>query len=134
MLGQHQILSSSDFEIINRICSETKNIVNWQSIITIIKLKSFRLWWLLSPHNLKDFRFIVIESMQNTTRDLEEILFMREGYWAAQLNTLQPFGLNKRCKFWSSKRIIAINANDADLLDQRVPIVIIVIYSFLFIL
>ena len=43
--------------------------------------------------------------MQNTTRDLEEILLTREVYWAAQLNTLQPFELNKRCEFQSSKRI-----------------------------
>ena len=58
-----------------------------------------------NPHDLKDFNFIVIESMQNTTRDLEETLLTREGYWAAQLSTLQPFGLNKRCEFRSKKRI-----------------------------
>ena len=57
------------------------------------------------PHNLQDFQFIVIETIQNTTGDLERILLTREGYWAAQLSTLQPFGLNKRCEFRSQKRI-----------------------------
>ena len=82
-----------------------------------------------TPHDLKDFSFTVIEGMQNTTRDLEETLLTREGYWAAQLSILQPFGLNKRCKF-RSKNVLIINANDVDLLDKKVPIVIIVIFSF----
>ena len=34
----------------------------------------------------------------NTDGDLDNTLLKREGYWA-QLRTLQPFGLNKRCEF-----------------------------------
>ena len=36
---------------------------------------------------------------------VEGITLLREGYWAAQLSTLQPFRLNKRCEFRSKKRI-----------------------------
>ena len=75
------------------------------------------------PHDLQDFSFIVIESIQKTTGDLDDILLTREEYWAAQLRTLQPFGLNKRCEFPSKKRIIT-NANNIELLDNIVPIVI----------
>ena len=57
------------------------------------------------PHNLSDFNFIVIEKIMNTDGDLDSTLLKREGYWAAQLRTLQPFGLNKRCEFHSKKRI-----------------------------
>ena len=57
------------------------------------------------PHNLSDFNFIVIEKIMNTDGDLDNTLLKREGYWAAQLRTLQPFGLNKRCEFRSKKRI-----------------------------
>ena len=49
--------------------------------------------------------FIVIEKIMNTDGDLDNTLLKREGYWAAQLRTLQPFGLNKRCEFRSKKRI-----------------------------
>ena len=35
----------------------------------------------------------------------DNTLLKREGYWAAQLRTLQPFGLNERCEFRSKKRI-----------------------------
>ena len=57
------------------------------------------------PHDLQDFSFIVIESIKKTTGDLDDILLTREGYWVAQLRTLQPFGLNKRCESRSKKRI-----------------------------
>ena len=49
--------------------------------------------------------FIVIEKIMNTDGDLDNTLLKREGYLAAQLRTLQPFGLNKRCEFRSKKRI-----------------------------
>ena len=54
------------------------------------------------PHALKDISFTVIEQIENTTGDLDRILLT--GYWAAQLRTLQPFGLNKR-EFRSKKRV-----------------------------
>ena len=86
-----------------------------------------------TPHDLKDFSFIVIEGMQNTTRDLEEILLTREGYWRHNWAHYNHLGLIKGANF-DLKNVLIINANDVDLLDQKVPIVIIVIFSFLFIL
>ena len=93
MLGPHLILLKSDFGFIN------------PDMIRNRKSCELAIHYYKNPHDLKDFNFIVIESMQNTTRDLEETLLTREGYWAAQLSTLQPFGLNKRCEFRSKKRI-----------------------------
>ena len=58
-----------------------------------------------TPHTLQDFKFIVIEGLQNTHGDLDGNLLKREAYWAAQLHTLQPHGLNKRCEFRSRNRI-----------------------------
>ena len=60
------------------------------------------------PHNLSDFNFIVIEKIMNTDGDLDNTLLKREGYWAAQLRTLQPFGLNKRCEFRSKNGSISM--------------------------
>ena len=58
-----------------------------------------------TPHTLSDFNFIVIEKLMNTHGDLDANLLKREAYWAAQLHTLQPHGLNKRCEFRSQHRI-----------------------------
>ena len=33
------------------------------------------------------------------------MLLIREAYWAAQLGTLQPNGLNKRCEYRAKTRI-----------------------------
>ena len=57
------------------------------------------------PHALKDISFTVIEQTENTTDDLNRILLTQEGYWAEQLRTLQPFGLNKHCEFLSKKQV-----------------------------
>ena len=58
-----------------------------------------------TPHSLSDFEFSIIESIVNTQGNTENLLLQREAYWTAQLHSLQPFGLNKRCEFRSSKRI-----------------------------
>ena len=60
------------------------------------------------PHDLSHFNFIVIEKIMNTDGDLDNTLLKREGYWAAQLRTLQPFGLNKRCEFRSKNGSISM--------------------------
>ena len=56
-------------------------------------------------HSLDDFKFIVIEGIVNIDSNIDRILLQREAYWTAQLYTLHPFGLNKRCEFRSRKRI-----------------------------
>lgn len=57
-----------------------------------------------TPHVLSDFEFIVIEKIRNNVNK-EDTLLTREAYWAAQLCTLQPNGLNKRCEYRSKRRI-----------------------------
>lgn len=51
-----------------------------------------------------DFEFVVIEAILGKN-NIEELLLAREAYWTAQLRTLQPLGLNKRCEYRSKKRI-----------------------------
>ena len=62
-----------------------------------------------TPHSLRDFEFIIIEEVINT-QEKEETLLIREAYWAAQLGTLQPNGLNKRCEY-RAKTCINYNYN-----------------------
>ena len=57
-----------------------------------------------TPHNLTDFSFLVIESLNNL-ENVERDLLSREAYWCTQLFTFQPFGLNKRLESNSSNRI-----------------------------
>ena len=57
-----------------------------------------------TPHSLTDFEFIIIEKVINT-QNKEETLLIREAYWAAQLGTLQPTGLSKRCEYRAKTRM-----------------------------
>jgi len=56
------------------------------------------------PHQLSDFRFLCIKKI-NSLDNIEDIVLNREAYWCTQLFTYQPFGLNKRLEFNSSRRI-----------------------------
>ena len=56
-----------------------------------------------TPHSLTDFEFTIIEKIINTQK--KEVLLIREAYWAAQLGTLQPTGLNERCEYRTTTRI-----------------------------
>ena len=60
------------------------------------------------PHTLADFEFSIIEQLCNLSdnnNSLDDRLLTREAYWCAQLCTLRPHGLNKRCEFNSRNRI-----------------------------
>ena len=57
-----------------------------------------------TPHSLTDLDFIIIEKVINAQKK-EEMLLIRETYWAAQLGTLQSTGLNKSCKYRAKIRI-----------------------------
>ena len=60
------------------------------------------------PHTLKDFEFLIIEQLCNLSANnntLDDRLLTREAFWCAQLSTLKPHGLNKRCEFNSKNRI-----------------------------
>ena len=57
-----------------------------------------------TPHNLKDFTFLPIEQIYQTN-DNNKALLLREAYWMAQLQTLHPYGLNKRNELHSKNRI-----------------------------
>ena len=60
------------------------------------------------PHALADFEFLVIEQLCNLSfnnNSLDDRLLTREAFWCAQLCTLKPHGLNKRCEFNSKNRI-----------------------------
>ena len=52
-------------------------------------------------HSLSDFSFIGIEQINNNNENntIDKRLLTREAYWSAQLCTLKPYGLNKRCEF-----------------------------------
>ena len=58
-------------------------------------------------HVLSDFDCAIIEQICNVSdsNSLDDRLLTREAYWIAQLCTLQPYGLNKRCEFNSRNRI-----------------------------
>ena len=58
-------------------------------------------------HCLSDFSFIGIEQINNdnVVNTTDKRLLTREAYWSAQLCTLKPYGLNKRCEFRSKNRI-----------------------------
>ena len=58
-------------------------------------------------HSLSDFSFIGIEQINNNNENntIDKRLLTREAYWSAQLCTLKPYGLNKRCEFRSKNRI-----------------------------
>ena len=58
-------------------------------------------------HVLSDFDCAIIEQICNVSdsNSLDDRLLTREANWIAQLCTLQPFGLNKRCEFNSRNRI-----------------------------
>ena len=60
-----------------------------------------------TPHDLSDFKFIGIEQIVNDSdsNTIEKRLLTREAYWSAQLCTLKPYGLNKRCEFRSKNRL-----------------------------
>jgi len=55
-------------------------------------------------HTLSDFKFTCIENI-NSIHNVDKRLLTREAYWAAQLHTLRPYGLNKRQEFRSKNRI-----------------------------
>ena len=60
------------------------------------------------PHALQDFEFLIIEQLCNLSANnntLDDRLLTREAFWCAQLFTLKPHGLNKRCEFNSKNRI-----------------------------
>ena len=57
-----------------------------------------------TPHKLRDFSFLVIESLKNLD-NIEQDLLTREAYWCTQLFTFQPYGLNKRLESNSKNRI-----------------------------
>ena len=55
---------------------------------------------------LSNFNFTIIKEICNASdNNLEQRLTTREAHWTAQLCTLQPHGLNKRCEFNSTSRI-----------------------------
>ena len=58
-------------------------------------------------HEISQISFIVIEQItsQGDGVYLDQLLLTREAYWTAQLFTLNPHGLNKRCDFRSKNRI-----------------------------
>ena len=57
-------------------------------------------------HVLSDFDFAIIEQICNVSdNSLDDRLLIREAYWSAQLCTLKPYGLNKRCEFNYRNRI-----------------------------
>jgi len=55
-------------------------------------------------HDITDLKFIIVEAIRDST-DIDKKLLTREAYWTAQLNTLRPFGLNKRAEYRSKNRI-----------------------------
>ena len=60
------------------------------------------------PHTLADFEFSISEQLCNLSdnnNSLDDRLLTREAFWCAQLCTLRPHGLNKRCEFNSRNRI-----------------------------
>ena len=57
-----------------------------------------------APHHISEIKFTIIEQVSSSL-NIDSILTKREGYWLAQLNTLFPFGLNKRKEFNSYKRV-----------------------------
>ena len=58
-------------------------------------------------HSLLDFNFIGIEQINNNNENntIDKRLLTRKAYWIAQLCTLKPHGLNKRCEFRSKTRM-----------------------------
>ena len=60
-----------------------------------------------SEHEISLINFIIIEQIRSfeNSLHLERLLLIREAYWAAQLFTLNPHGLNKRREFRSKHRI-----------------------------
>ena len=60
-----------------------------------------------SEHEISQISFIIIEQIRSFENSLylERLLLIREAYWAAQLFTLNPHGLNKRREFRSKHRI-----------------------------
>ena len=60
-----------------------------------------------TSHDWSALSFIGIEKIcENNLTDIDKLLLTREAYWTAQLNTLQPYDLNKRCELRSKNRII----------------------------
>ena len=59
------------------------------------------------PHALADFEFLIIEQLCNSSvnNSPDDRLLTREAFWCAQLCTLKPHGLNKRCECNSRNRI-----------------------------
>ena len=60
------------------------------------------------PHTLTDFEFLIIEQLCNLSvnnNSIDDRLLTREAFWCAQLCTMKPHGLNKRCEFNSRNRI-----------------------------
>ena len=60
-----------------------------------------------TEHNISEINFIVIEKVtsQGDTAHTDRLLLTKEAYWAAQLCTLSPHGLNKRRKFRFKNRV-----------------------------
>ena len=58
-------------------------------------------------HSLLDFSSMEIEQINNNNENntIDKRLLTREAYWRAQLCTLKPYRLNKRCEFGSKNRI-----------------------------
>ena len=65
-----------------------------------------------TEHSLSDFSFIGIEQIYNIkdTSIIDKRLLTREAYWSAQLCTMKPYRLNKRCEFRSKNRINYFNS------------------------
>ena len=60
------------------------------------------------PYVLADFEFLIIEQLCNLSvnnNSFDDCLLTREAFCCAQLCTLKPHGLNKRCEFNSRSRI-----------------------------
>ena len=60
-----------------------------------------------TQHVISEISFIVIEKItsQGGATYIDKLLLTREAYWAAQLCTLNPHGLNKRREFRSKNRV-----------------------------
>ena len=63
---------------------------------------------LLHIYILAHFEFVIIEQLCNlnvNNNSVDDRLLTREAFWCAQLCTMKPHGLNKRCEFNSRNRI-----------------------------
>ena len=58
-------------------------------------------------HEISEISLTVIEKItsQGDAAHIDRWLLTREAYWTAQLCTLNPHGLNKRCEFRSKNRV-----------------------------